>query len=248
MAVLRSTGAASAAAAAVLSLVGLAACGSFEASSRERAAATAADPAAKEQGIVDGARTVIQEAKTDPAFGTAPDLLRRARAIVIVPNVVKAAFVFGGEGGQGVMVARTPSGGWSDPAFVTLGAASVGFQIGVEQADLVIFAMSDKAVQGLLQNQFTFGAQAGLSVATLGSTAAAATSPKLDADIILWAKSAGAYAGLSVDGTVLKQREDYDMAYYGRRVTPDEILRGTVRNPRAASLRQALPPAVASRS
>lgn len=191
--------------------------------------------------ILDRARAVAIEAQRDPAFGNAPQLLREARAVVIVPDAVKAALVLGGQGGQGVMLARTSAGNWSQPAFVTLSSASAGFQIGVESADIVIFALSERAYQGLIQNEVKFGADAGLTAINLGSNVQAGSTPNLDADVIVWAKSQGAYAGLTVEGSLVNVREAANQAFYGRAVTTPEILRGAVSNPAADPLRQALP-------
>ena len=193
------------------------------------------------QVILDKARATVAEAQRDPAFGASPQLLREARAIVVVPDAVRAALVLGGQGGQGVMLARTANGGWSQTAFVTLAAASAGPQIGVQSADIVIFALSERAYQGLIQNQIKFGAEAGLTAITLGSTTELGSTPKLDADVIVWAKSQGAYAGLTVEGSVINVREEANRAFYGKPVTTAEILRGAVTNPAANPLRQALP-------
>jgi lipid-binding SYLF domain-containing protein len=224
------------AAVAALSLFG---CSSMESSNEQRTAAQAQPALTEQQQLVEKARLTVQAMKTDSSFGNAPDLLRRARAVVIVPNLIKGGFFFGGEGGHAVMLARQGST-WSSPAFYTLGSASFGLQIGLEQAQMVMFVMSEKALNSLLQDQFKFGAQAGLSVLTLGSNVQAATTPKLDADIIVWAKSQGAYAGITLEGSILKPDAEDTAAYYGRPLTPREILFGGVQNPRANALRQAL--------
>lgn len=195
------------------------------------------------QVILDKSRAVVAEAQRDPLFGNSPRLLRDAKAVVIVPDAVRAALVIGGQGGQGVMLARTANGSWSQPAFVTLAAASAGFQIGVESADIVIFAMSERAARGLAQNEIKFGAEAGLTALNIGSKVELGSTPQLDADVIVWAKSQGAYAGLTVEGSVVSVRESANQAFYGRPVTTAEILRGGsgVSNSASSSLRQALP-------
>lgn len=220
-----------------------------QASSAASQAGTAARTAAADvtgiqaselQVILDKAQATVSEAQRDPAFGNSPRLLRDAKAVVIVPDAVRAALVLGGQGGQGVMLARNASRSWSQPAFVTLSAASAGFQIGVESADIVIFAMSERAYQGLLQNEIKFGAEAGLTAINLGSKVELGSTPKLDADVIVWAKSQGAYAGLTVEGSLINVREEANRAFYGRPVTTAEILDNKVSNPAAAPLRQAL--------
>lgn len=233
-------------AAALLGVAALAGCSAGQrAEGRRTAAAVVSDlteiQPSELQVIVDKARTTVLEAGRDPAFGASPQLLREARAIVVVPDAVKAALVLGGQGGQGVLLTRNQAGGWSYPAFVTLSAASAGFQIGVQSADIVIFALSERALQGIVQNQVKFGAEAGLTAITLGSNTELGSTPKLDADVIVWAKSQGAYAGLTVEGSVIDVREAANRAYYGRPVTTAEILRGGASNPAADPLRRALP-------
>jgi lipid-binding SYLF domain-containing protein len=225
---------------AALAASPLIACSSMEASNQERTASQSQPAMSEQQQLVEKARLTVQAVKTDPSFGNAPDLLRRARAVVVVPNLIKGGFFVGGEGGHAVMLTRQGTG-WSNPAFYTLGSGSFGLQIGLEQAQVVMFAMTDKALNGLMQDQFKFGAQAGVSVLMLGSNVQGATTPKLDADIIVWAKSQGAYAGITLEGSILKPDAEATAAYYGRALTPREILLGgAVQNPRANALRQSL--------
>jgi lipid-binding SYLF domain-containing protein len=216
----------------------LAGCTSFQTAQQERSAdrALASEP----QQLVERARVTVLDARTDPSFGNAPDLLRRARAVLIAPQIIKGGFFVGGEGGDAVLLARN-SGVWTDPAFYTLASASLGIQIGLQSAELVMFVMSDRALQALLQKEFKFGAQASLAVITIGSNAQAASSPDVDADIIVWAKAQGVYAGLTLEGSVLKPRASYNQVYYGQPVTPaDVVLRASVFNPAADPLRLAL--------
>jgi len=181
--------------------------------------------ASDEQNLVDEARITLDHLRHDKEFGNAPQLLKRARAVLIVPNLVKAGFFLGGEGGDGVMLARSAGGTWTDPAFYTLASASFGLQIGIQQAEVVMLVMSDKALTALEQDQFKFGAQASLAVVTLGSNAQAATSTALDsADIIVWASASGAYAGLTLEGSLVKPRDSYNETYYGRPIAVREIL------------------------
>jgi lipid-binding SYLF domain-containing protein len=196
--------------------------------------------ATDEQQIVDRAVITINDMRSDKEFGTAPDLMRRARAVLIVPQLFKAGFFFGGEGGSGVLMARGTNG-WSDPAFYTIGSASFGLQIGAQSSELVLFIMTDKALNAVLHNEFKLGADAGLTVVTLGSGVSASTAGNPAADIIGWASSSGAYAGISLEGSVLKPRDSYNAAYYGRAATArDIVLRRNVNNHGATRLQQAL--------
>jgi len=204
-------------------------------------AGRAAWAATDQQAAVDKARLTIEDLKRDPQFGTARDLINRARAIIIVPRLFKAGFFIGGEGGRGVMLARSNAGAWSAPAFYTLGSASFGLQIGLETSELVLFIMSQKALAAVLQNQFKIGAGAGIAVVTLGTGVEGATTSAAGADIVTWASSSGAYAGISLNGSILSPSADDNRAYYGAPVTTQQIIAGhSDRDPTGAALRASL--------
>lgn len=178
-----------------------------------------------QQNLVDESRITLDHLRTDPEFGNAKTLLRRARAVLIVPNLVKAGFFLGGEGGDGVMLARSGRGTWAGPAFYTLASASFGLQIGIQAAEVVMIIESDRALRALQSDQFKFGAQAGIAVVTLGASAQAASSTALDtANIIVWSSSSGAYAGVTLEGSIVKPRDSYNEAYYGRPMAVRSIL------------------------
>jgi len=195
-----------------------------------------------QQNLVDQARITLDHLRTDKEFGNAKELLGRARAVLIVPNLVKAGFFFGGEGGDGVMLARSGRGTWAGPAFYTLASASFGLQIGIQAAEVVMIVQSDRALNALEADQFKFGAQAGIAVVTLGAGAQAASSTALDAaDIIVWSSASGAYAGITLEGSIVKPRDGYNEAYYGRPMAVKSILnRNEVNNPGAENLKKAL--------
>jgi lipid-binding SYLF domain-containing protein len=199
--------------------------------------------ASDQQNLVDQARITLDHLRHDKEFGNANELIRKSRAVLIVPNLIKAGFIFGGEGGDGVMLARSGHGTWTSPAFYTLGSASFGLQIGVQDAEVVMIIRSEKALEAIESDEFKFGAQAGLAVVTLGSSAQAATSTALDAaDIIVWASASGAYAGLTLEGSVVKPRESWNEAYYGRPIAARAILNHNEgSNPGARALRHDLP-------
>ena len=200
-----------------------------------------AHAASSQQNLVDKAVTTINDLRHDNEFGNAKDLMHRARAVMVVPSLVKAGFFLGGEGGDAVLLTRTPSGGWSDPAFYTLASASFGLQAGVEQAEVVMFVMTDRAVQSFMSDEFKIGAQGGLAIATLGTEAEAATSSNLNADIIVWSSASGAYAGVTLNGSIIKPQDGNNAAYYGHPVRPaDIVVRDSVHNPNDGGLRQTL--------
>lgn len=199
------------------------------------------EAATEQQELIDSSRTVIQEARHDPQFGTAPDLFARARAVMVVPSLVKGGFFVGGEGGNAVLLARQRDGSWGNPAFYVLGSASFGLQIGLQVAEVILFVMSEKALQAWTRDEFKLGAQAGLTVLVVGSSAQAATTTNADVDIIAWAKSKGAYIGLTLEGSVIKPRNEWNQAYYGRPVTAVQIINGDVTShPAANQLRMSL--------
>ncbi|MBB6254600.1 lipid-binding SYLF domain-containing protein [Nitrospirillum iridis] len=180
------------------------------------ALAAAAAHGTDQSNLVERARVTVDDLRKDKEFGNARELMKRAKGVLIVPQLIKGGFFVGGEGGDAVLLTRGPDGEFSYPAFYTLGSASFGLQIGVEQAELVMFIMSDKALASVLQDEFKIGAQAGLAVVTLGSTAEAATPTSLNGDIIVWSSASGAYAGLTLNGSILKPRDSWNEAYYGK--------------------------------
>jgi len=195
-------------------------------------AAQAADTAE----VLAHSNATVSDLRHDQVFGDARHALRSARAVLIVPGLVKGGFIFGAEGGDGVLMARTRHG-WSDPAFYSLGSASFGLQIGLEQAQLVMIIMTDRALRAVESSKFKFGADAGLTVITLGAGAGAATSGNFSGDIILWSKAQGAYGGITLNGSVIAPEDDTNADFYGHSVTVPQILSGGPKNPAAAPLR-----------
>jgi lipid-binding SYLF domain-containing protein len=192
-----------------------------------------------QQEVVDYAKATVEGLTSDRSYGTAPQLLRRARAVMIVPQLVKGGFFVGGEGGTGVLLAKTATG-WSYPAFYTVAAASFGLQIGIETAEVVLAVMSDRALDAWMKNEVKLGAKAGLTVLVVGSNAEAAATTNVDVDVIAWARTRGAYAGLTLEGSLIKPRESYNEAYYGRSLMPADIVKGTAANAAADPLRRTL--------
>ncbi len=205
-------------------------------------AAALAVPAARAQTegqvVIDGARKTLADLRRDKEFGNAERLLRRARAVMIVPRLIKGGFFLGGEGGNGVVMVRNRNGGWSDPAFYTIGTASFGLQVGLEQSELILLVMTERGLNGLLNDNFKLGAQAGIAVVTLGSGVEGALAGPTPPDVVVWSSSTGLYGGLTIDGSVVKARPDWNANFYGRRVTTRDVLFGHVTSARAAPLRR----------
>ena len=196
-----------------------------------------------QQQTVNSALTTVERMKSDSGFreGLQPKL-DQARAVLIVPALYKAGLFFGGQYGNGVLLAKLPDGSWSYPAFYTLEGGSFGLQIGVESTSILFLIMTEKGLQAVLNSQFKFGADSGLTVLIVGAGVGAATTANLGADILAFSLSGiGLYAGLSLEGTVLSPRESWNAAYYGTNVASRAIvLDNSVSNPRADALRDFL--------
>jgi len=172
-------------------------------------AAVFAAPAAQASDKTDllrDANKTINNLKHDPAFGTARTMLQNARAVYIVPKLVKGGFIFGAEGGDGVLLHRVGHG-WSTPKFYGMGSASFGLQAGLEQAELVFIINSQQALEGIEHGEVKLGAGAGLTVVTLSSGAEGATTSH-GGDIVVWTSATGAYGGLTFNGSVIKEDKD----------------------------------------
>ena len=203
--------------------------------------AALAGPAARAQSaaqvVLDGARKTLADLRDDKAFGNAAVLMRRAQAVMIVPKLLKGGFIVGGEGGDGVVMVRNRRG-WSDPAFYAIGAASFGLQAGLEQSEMILLVMTQKGRDGLLRENFKLGAQAGIAVITLGSAVEGALAGATPPDVVVWSSSTGLYGGLTVDGSVIRSRPNWDATFYGKPVTASDVFSGRVSSPRAAALRR----------
>ena len=185
------------------------------------------------------ATRTVENLKHDPSFAQAHDMLRHARAVLIIPKLVKGGFIFGAEGGDGVLVERR-GGHWSQPAFYTLGSASFGLQAGLEQAQIVLLIMSDRALRGIEQSKFKIGAAADITVVTLSGGAEGATSGNLSGDIVAWTSATGAYGGLTFNGSVVDDKSDWDAQFYGRPASVSDIVNNRVHNPATGALRSEL--------
>jgi lipid-binding SYLF domain-containing protein len=153
------------------------------------------------------------------------ELLDKAEAIAVFPGVVKAAFIVGGRGGQGV-ISRRIKGGWSAPAFFNLSGGSFGPQIGAEKTDYVFLIMNQDGIDGLLKDKFELGGEAGVAAGPVGREAAASTNVRLDAGILSYSRSKGAFIGAALKGGVISPDNDLNEAIYG--VKASELLKGKI--------------------
>ena len=195
------------------------------------------------QGLVDRARVTFSELMHDPNYIWVRENVDHAKGVMIFPQVIKGGFVWGGSGGTGVFLVRDEkTGNWSEPAFYTIGSLTFGFQIGGEAAEVVILAMTQKAVDSLLSSSVKFGGDVSVALGPVGAGAKAnADIPNVTADFISFTKTKGLYAGLNLEGSVVSVRESLNRAYYTKDVRPvDIIVKHDVSNRRSAELRESL--------
>lgn len=196
------------------------------------------------QGLVDRATLTVQEMLTEGDPSATRDvnrLLGQARAVLICPRLFRAGFIFGGQGGDCVLTARDGAGSWSSPAFYTIGSASFGFQIGIQDAQVMMLILTNKGLNAVMDSQVKLGADASVALATIGGGIAGATTTAVGADIVSYARTRGLYAGISLEGSLLSSRSDFNSGYYGRPVATRQIVVDMqAHNPAADPLRAAL--------
>lgn len=193
------------------------------------------------QHLVDSSTLALESLMDGPQGQQTEQFLRKARAVVLCPSIFRAGFIIGGEGGGCVMAARAADGSWSDPAFYTLGSGSFGFQAGVQNAQVLMLVMTTGGLNALLNSQFKIGADAGLTIATLGAGVNGSMSTALDADILTISKTQGLYGGISLQGSILANDAGAEQSYYGNAQDARAIvvnMQGN--NPGANPLRAAL--------
>jgi len=200
-------------------------------------------PRIKSVNLVNDARTTLSSfaASSEEPMQWFRREMKTAKGVVVFPEVLKAAFVVGGEGGNGVLLARKPDGTWTYPAFYTMGAGSVGFQIGGQASEIVLVLRNESAVDAVIKHQGKLGADMEVTVGTIGAGVEGATTTNVGADIMVFARSAGVYGGLSLEGAVLAKRNDWNEAYYADGATAAGIVQqGKYSNPKADPLRAEL--------
>jgi len=190
------------------------------------ALAGAANAGSLEDARAQNAVRVLADIQAIPESAIPDKLLDEARAIVVVPDAIKAGLVIGGRRGHGLLSVKNPDGTWSNPAFVTLTGGSIGFQAGVQSADIVLVFRSDRGLESIVNGKFTLGADAGVAAGPVGRNASAATDGEMKAEIWSWSRARGLFAGVALDGAVLAIDDAADEAVYGRDTTPRMIFEG----------------------
>src|SRR5438309_8254761 len=179
------------------------------------------------------AAAVLKEIHATPDKDVPKELWDRAKCVIVVPSLKKAAFVVGGEYGKGLMSCRSGSD-WTAPVFIEIGKGSWGLQIGAQSIDLVLLVTNDRGMQKLMKNKVTLGAEASVAAGPVGRDARAATDAQLNAEILSYSRTQGLFAGVNLSGGVLKPDVDDNQDLYGKTMHAREVLTsGTVSAPPA---------------
>lgn len=193
----------------------------------------------EQRDLVDQARMTLVNFLADSNMTWLREHIKDAKGLFIVPQFLKAALFYGGAGGSGVFVAKDEkTGTWSDPAFFTMGAASFGFQFGAQASEVVLLVLTQRGVDSLLLGNFKLGADGSVAVGPVGAGMSGATTPNLSADLLSFVRAKGLFAGVSLEGAVLISRDEWSKTYYGKPVTPSDIVvRREVTSPYSEPLR-----------
>src|SRR3954464_8673915 len=187
------------------------------------------DSVARLQSSVD----VLHSIMATPDKGIPEEVLSNAKCIIVVPDLIKGGFIFGGKHGRGVATCRT-SNAWSAPAFVSVSGGSWGLQIGVEGVDLVMLVMNEQGLQHLLSSKFQLSGEGSGAAGPVGRHASAGTDWKMNTQMLTYSRSRGAFAGLTLEGAVVQQDNDSTHAIYGKSMAFRTILSGKATTPQSA--------------
>jgi SH3 domain-containing YSC84-like protein 1 len=197
----------------------------------------------EQQQLVERSRLVLDAFLSDPQFEDVRVYVQNAYAILIMPQMLKGGFLLGASYGNGILLARDPqSGAWGEPAFFGMGGGSIGLQIGLQSSDMIFTIMNEGALNKVLDHGLKFGADAGVAAGPLGAEVGTGTTLHLGEDVYAWGMSQGAFGGFWLDGTLILPKNDWNQAYYGRPIQPEEIVRqrSGVANAEVAALHDAL--------
>ena len=196
---------------------------------------------AKRQSLVDQSLRSAQEVLSGKDYPDVLKLMPKARAVLIVPELVQGGFILGAAGGRGTLLARTAPTDWSYPAFYGMGSGSLGLQIGGKVSKIVFIILTDKGLDAILNSKFKVGAEAGITMVAVGAGFEGATTAAAGSDIVAYASSNGLFAGASVEGSYIDADNDWNALYYGQGATGRAIVKERrFSNPGAEPLRQFL--------
>jgi lipid-binding SYLF domain-containing protein len=182
---------------------------------------------------LDDSSKILKELLAAPDKGIPDEALESAKCVAVVPSMIKGGFIFGAEHGRGVATCRTEHG-WSAPAFFVMTGGSWGAQIGAEGVDLVMLIMNDEGMQNLLSAKFKLGGAGSVAAGPVGREASASTDWKFKSEVLVYSRTRGLFAGLTLNGAVIKQDDDATRAFYGRTVGFRPTLTGEITAPREA--------------
>jgi len=180
------------------------------------------------------AANVLNEIMSAPDKGIPEEVLDSAKCVLVIPHLVKGGFIIGGKHGRGVGSCRT-NAGWSAPAFISVGGGSAGLQIGVEGVDLVMLVMNNNGLQHLLSSKFQISGEGSAAAGPVGRHASAGTDWKMNAELLTYSRSKGAFAGLTLEGAVIEPDSDSTIAIYGKDESFRKVLLGEVAAPASAA-------------
>jgi len=184
------------------------------------------------QVVVNDAVETLRNFESDSKQAWFRENVSKARGLFIVPRLGKGGFIFAGSGGRGLVVVRDDAGNWSQPAFYTVGSASIGLQAGAQESEVIYLVMSDAGMSALMGTKFQLGADGAITTGPIGVGAQAATT-----DMLAFSRGVGLFGGISAEGTVIHPDFKRNQAYYGQPVSVSEILlRHAVQNADAAEL------------
>ncbi len=204
-------------------------------SSQPASTSTPAEGADQSKAVdrLQAASEVINEIMSAPDKGIPMEVMGSAQCVAVVPSMLKGGFIFGGRYGRGVASCRTPKG-WSAPAFFTVKGGSFGFQIGGQAVDLIMLVMNEKGMRNLLSSKFQVGADASAAAGPVGRHAEGDTDWKMRAEILTYSRARGVFAGVSLNGAVVKQDKSSTREFYGRMVPFRTSLTGEIQSPEGA--------------
>src|SRR5437762_10493376 len=192
----------------------------------------AADERTKTAQRLDNAASLFSEVMATPDRAIPQDLLAKAHCIVLVPDLMKAAFGVGGKYGRGFAVCRAAGGtGWGPPAAIRIEGGSFGIQIGFSSSDVVLLVMNERGMKRLTTSKFTIGGEATAAAGPVGRDATAQTDALMTAEILSWSRSKGLFAGVSLDGATLRSEKDDNQIMYGQRWESKQILNSGAKPP-----------------
>jgi lipid-binding SYLF domain-containing protein len=197
-----------------------------------------AEEPVKQQLLVDQARIIFKSFMTDKNMAWFREHMHKAKGFLIIPELLQGAWFIGGSGGRGVLVVKDKNtGDWSQPVFYTIGSLSLGIQFGGEKSEIIMMVFTQKGLDRLYSSSFKFGGDASIAAGPVGGGAKA----DVMTDFVSFVRSKGAFAGISMEGAIVKVNHDWNQAYYGKKVSPVGIIKHQLAsNPGSAELRDTI--------